>query len=141
MFEEQSNFIYPLIKFLIPFLLGSLVFFSFIVAPNTFKNLDSNNARKFIRSIFPKLYLWSLIISFVITILFLANNHLFAFIFFFVSLGYLFSRQFLMKEINKTSDSLDKSIKLKKKFQRLHSLSVLIFVTQILLITFIYISI
>ena len=32
--------------FLIPFLIGSLVFFSSIVAPNTFMSLDEKNARK-----------------------------------------------------------------------------------------------
>ena len=55
-----------IVKFLIPFLIGSSIFFAAVVAPNSFKNLDEKNARKFIRSIFPKLYLWSAVLSFLI---------------------------------------------------------------------------
>ena len=45
-----------LVKFLIPFILGGLVFFSALVAPSVFKNLDEKNARLFLRGIFPKIY-------------------------------------------------------------------------------------
>ena len=61
-----------LVTFLIPFLIGSLIFFSAIVAPNTFINLDEKNARKFIRTLFPKIYSYAAIISlFVIAVLLL----------------------------------------------------------------------
>ena len=62
------------VKFFIPFLLGSLIFFSALVAPNVFKSLDEQNARLFIRSIFPKLYLYSGILSLLISLVLLFIN-------------------------------------------------------------------
>ena len=38
-------------------ILGTMVFFSFVVAPVTFTTLNEENARKFIRKIFPYYYL------------------------------------------------------------------------------------
>ena len=63
-FFEYINLIF-FANILLSALLGSMIFFSVIVAPNVFITLDSKNSRKFIRSIFPKLYLWGLAISFV----------------------------------------------------------------------------
>ena len=63
-----------LVTFLIPFLMGSLIFFSAIVAPNTFINLDEKNARKFIRTLFPKIYTYAAIISLLIAVLLLFDK-------------------------------------------------------------------
>ena len=54
----MPEYLLILVKFLIPFLLGGLIFFSALVAPNVFKSLDEKNARLFLRGIFPKLYLY-----------------------------------------------------------------------------------
>ena len=93
--------------FLIPFLIGGLVFFSSIVAPNTFMSLDEKNARKFIRTLFPKIYTYAAILSLLIAILLLKFDIFYSFIFFVISLGYLYSKYFLMKKINNASDSND----------------------------------
>ena len=90
--------------FLIPILIGSKIFFSLVVAPNTFQTLNEQNARKFIRTIFPKLYIWCLIISLVITFSLLSVNLFHSFIFFLIATGYFYSREFLMVKINKVSD-------------------------------------
>ena len=37
-------------------ILAIMIFFSFVVAPVTFTSLDEDNARKFIRKIFPYYY-------------------------------------------------------------------------------------
>ena len=37
------NFSEVFVSFLLPFLIGGLVFFAALVAPNTFKNLDSQH--------------------------------------------------------------------------------------------------
>ena len=133
--ENYLIFSTSIIKFVLPFLIGSLVFFSTIIAPNTFINLDTKNARKFIRSTFPKLYLWSLIISLILTILMLFIDVLFGVVLFFVSFGFFFSRQYLTRWINEASDLSTKSKNQKKKFNRLHTLSVSIFISQILCLT------
>lgn len=119
------------IKFLLPFLVGSLIFFSAIIAPNTFLVLDDKNARKFIRSIFPKLYLWSLVICLILTLLMFFNNKFYGFVLLIVSFGFFFSRQYLTKWINNASDLKNKKEIDEKRFKKLHKLSVFIFLSQI----------
>ena len=130
----MPEYLLNLTKFLIPFLLGGLIFFSALVAPNVFTSLDEKNARVFLRGIFPKLYLYAGILSLCISlILFFINNFL-SFIFFIITIGYFYSRQFLMIKINEASDQ-----KNQKEFKKLHRFSVLIFIVQILLMLLIYI--
>ena len=52
-------------------ILGTMVFFSFVVAPVTFTTLNEENARKFIRKIFPYYYLFNLIIGILIILSFI----------------------------------------------------------------------
>ena len=130
----MPEYLLNLTKFLIPLLLGGLIFFSALVAPSVFTSLDEKNARVFLRSIFPKLYLFAGIFSlFISLILFFINNFL-SFIFFIITIGYFYSRQFLMIKINEASDQ-----KNQKEFKKLHRFSVLIFIVQILLMLLIYI--
>ena len=127
------DYLFILVKFFIPFLLGGLFFFAALVAPNVFKSLDEKNSRLFLRGIFPKLYLYSGILSLFISLnLFFINNFL-SFVFFIITLGYFYSRQYLMIRINKASDQ-----KNQKEFKKLHRFSVLIFITQILLMILIF---
>ena len=127
------DYLFILVKFFIPFLLGGLFFFAALVAPNVFKSLDEKNSRLFLRGIFPKLYLYSGILSLFISLnLFFINNFL-SFVFFIITLGYFYSRQYLMIRINKASDQ-----KNQKEFKKLHRFSVLIFITQIFLMIVIF---
>tara|TARA_B100001559_G_scaffold318525_1_gene325869 strand:+ start:176 stop:340 length:165 start_codon:yes stop_codon:yes gene_type:complete len=50
-----------------------------------------------------------------------------------ITLGYFYSRQFLMVKINNASDQ-----KNEKEFKKLHRFSVLIFITQTLLMILIF---
>ncbi len=130
----MPEYLLNLTKFLIPLLLGGLIFFSALVAPSVFTSLDEKNARVFLRNIFPKLYLFAGIFSlFISLILFFINNFL-SFIYFIITIGYFYSRQFLMIKINEASDQ-----KNQKEFKKLHRFSVLIFIVQILLMLLIYI--
>ena len=52
-------------------ILGIMLFFSFVVAPVTFTALNEENARKFIRKIFPYYYNVNLAISVLVLILFI----------------------------------------------------------------------
>ena len=127
------EFLNDLSIFLIPFLIGSLVFFSSIVAPNTFINLDEKSARKFIRTLFPKIYTYAAILSLLISIFLLKVEVFYSFVFFVISLGYIYSKFFLMKKINDASDMKDDN-----KFKTLHRFSVIIFILQLILMGFIY---
>ena len=132
-----SIFLKDFVLFLIPFLLGSLIFFSIIVAPNTFSSLDKTSARKFIRSIFPKIYLWGIIVSLIIfIILIILKDYFYALLFFLIFLGYFYSRNFLIKKINRASDR--KTKKSENEFRFLHKLSVSIFGLQIIIMIFVY---
>ena len=135
---EYQNLSLQIINFLIPFLVGSLIFFSIVVAPNVFISLDEKSARKFIRSIFPKLYLYAFLISITIALLVIYHETIYSLIFLMVSFGFLFSKIFLVKWINDISDVKQKTSKQIKKFKILHSLSVLIFITQIVCMTIVY---
>ncbi len=122
-----------IIKFLIPSLFGGLIFFASVVAPTLFKTLDENNARVFLRSIFPKIYLYSGILSLIITIILFFVNFFLSFIFLIIAIGYFYSRQFLMHKINLASDEKKQS-----DFKKLHRFSVIIFITQLILMTMVY---
>ena len=126
-----------MIKFIIPFLVGSLIFFSAIVAPNIFAKLDKKNARIFVRSIFPKLYTWGIVFSLLLTFLSLSQRPLLSFIFLTIFLGFFFSKFFLVNWINQVSDIKNKTKEDKKKFIILHTISVIIFISQILTLSFI----
>ena len=114
---EYQNLSLQIINFLIPFLVGSLIFFSIVVAPNVFISLDQKSARKFIRSIFPKLYLYAFLISITIALFIFYHGIIYSVIFFIVSSGFLFSKLFLVKWINDVSDIKQKTSEQIKKIQ------------------------
>ena len=57
--------------YLIAMILGIMLFFSFVIAPVVFTTLDEENARKFIRRIFPFYYNVNLGLSLVVLLTFL----------------------------------------------------------------------
>ena len=122
--------------FLTSFLLGSLIFFASIIAPTVFRTLPEKNARFFIRNIFLKLYLWGIVVSFINSFSLIVLSKIAFYLSVTILLGFLFSRQILMPKINKLSDT-----KNLKKFQQYHTLSVIIFITQLILMFLIIILI
>jgi|TARA_B100000287_G_C20553368_1_gene749396 hypothetical protein len=129
----MPEIIINVVKFLIPFLVGGLIFFASVIAPTIFLSLDQKNARSFLRKIFPKIYLYSGVVSLVISVnLFFIDSFL-SFIFIIITLGYLYSRQFLMLRINIAADN-----KNDKDFKKLHRFSVIIFLSQIILMILVY---
>lgn len=129
----MPEIIINVVKFLIPFIVGGLIFFASVLAPTIFLSLDQKNARSFLRKIFPKIYLYSGVVSLVISVnLFFIDSFL-SFIFIIITLGYLYSRQFLMLRINIAADN-----KNDKDFKKLHRFSVIIFLSQIILMILVY---
>ena len=118
--------------YLTSIILGIMVFFSFVVAPVTFTTLNEENARKFIRKIFPYYYLFNLIISILIILSFIIIKK-FSIEFYLISLiAFLFaiSNYVLMPLINKYRDSNQDN-----KFKYSHFTSVVInFIQMIILI-------
>ena len=118
--------------YLTSIILGIMLFFSFVVAPVTFTALDEENARKFIRKIFPYYYTVNLTISVLVLILFIILKIFSLDFYLILSIALLFavSNFVLMPLINKFRDE-----KQDKKFKRSHFISVVInFVQMILLV-------
>ena len=115
--------------YLTSMILGIMLFFSFVIAPVVFTTLDENNARKFIRKIFPFYYNVNLGISFIVLITFilLSNIGIDFYLILAITLLFAISNYLLMPLINKYRDG-----KQDKKFKYSHFISVLINFIQII---------
>ena len=114
-------------------ILGFMIFFPVVVAPSVFKNFNEKQSSLFLRSFFPKYYLFGIIITLIgIFISALEKDFIIIFSLSFIFLGFVFSRQYLTPLINKAKDEIVKSNNLSKvKFERLHRFSVIINILQI----------
>ena len=126
MFEEVSTYLTAMI-------LGIMLFFSFVIAPVVFTTLDEENARKFIRRIFPFYYNVNLGISFIVLIIFfiLSNFGINFYLILAVVLLFAISNYLLMPLINKYRDN-----KQDKKFKYSHFISVVINFIQMICLVF-----
>ena len=120
--------------YLTSMILGIMLFFSFVIAPVVFTTLDENNARKFIRRIFPFYYNVNLGVSFIVLITFILSSKIGVDFYIILAITVLFatSNYLLMPLINKYRDQ-----KQEKKFKYSHFLSVLINFVQIICLMFI----
>ena len=100
--------------YLTSMILGIMLFFSFVIAPVVFTTLDENNARKFIRRIFPFYYNVNLGISFIVLITFILSSNIGVDFYIILIITVLFatSNYLLMPLINKYRDH-----KQEKKFK------------------------
>ena len=126
MFEQVSTYLTAMI-------LGIMLFFSFVIAPVVFSTLDEENARKFIRRIFPFYYNVNLGISFIVLIIFfiLRNFGINFYLILAVVLLFAASNYLLMPLINKYRDN-----KQDKKFKYSHFISVVINFIQMICLVF-----
>ena len=117
-------------------ILGIMIFFSFVVAPITFTVLDEENARKFIRKIFPFYYNVNLALSTLITSIYFFQNNITInfYLILFITILFFISCYILMPLINKYRDN-----NLDKKFKYLHFISVVFNFVQIIILIFLLI--
>ena len=116
--------------------LGIMLFFSFVIAPVTFTALDDENARKFIRKIFPYYYTVNLAISILVLICFIILKIFSLDFYLILSVAALFavSNFILMPLINKYRDE-----KQDNKFKYSHFISVVInFIQMIFLVIILF---
>ena len=118
-----------LIQNLIAISLGTMLFFSFVIAPVIFKVLDANNAGKFVRKIFPYYYLINFIVlSIAVLLLFyITSINLDFYITLVITILFAVSLFVLMPLINKLKDNKED-----RKFKYSHTLSVVINFIQII---------
>ncbi|WP_440917537.1 DUF4149 domain-containing protein [Candidatus Pelagibacter sp.] len=122
--------------YLIAMILGIMLFFSFVIAPVVFTTLDEDNARKFIRRIFPFYYNVNLAISFIVLLLFLFLSKLGVdfYLILIITILFAISNYLLMPLINKYRDE-----KQDKKFKYSHFISVVINFVQMICLVFLLI--
>ena len=122
--------------YLIAMILGIMLFFSFVIAPVVFTTLDEDNARKFIRRIFPFYYNVNLAISFIVllTFLFLSKLGFDFYLILLITILFATSNYLLMPLINKYRDE-----KQDKKFKYSHFISVVINFVQMICLVFLLI--
>ena len=114
-------------------LFGSMVFFSCVIAPLIFIELDAVTAGRFIRRVFPSYYVVVAVLSLIATLSFAATLPIDAVIMGLVFAGAYISRQILMPRINRRRDAMvQDDVAAEVSFHRLHRLSVLINVAQII---------
>ena len=120
--------------YLTSMILAIMLFFSFVLAPVVFTTLDENNARKFIRRIFPFYYNVNLGIGVIVLIVFIFLSKIDVDFYLMLAITVLFatSNYLLMPLINKYRDE-----KQDKKFKYSHFLSVLINFVQMICLIFI----
>ena len=114
--------------------LGIMLFFSFAVAPIIFKVLKENEARKFVRTIFPYYYFINLILILLICIFLLYKSFISFDFYLLVSVALLFaiSLFILMPLINNARDRREEN-----KFKYLHAISVIINFLQIIILIYV----
>ena len=115
--------------YLTAMILGIMLFFSFVIAPVVFTTLDEDNARKFIRRIFPFYYNVNLGLSLIVllTFIFLSKIGIDFYLILAITLLFVASNYLLMPLINKYRDENQD-----KKFKYSHFISVVINFVQML---------
>ena len=114
--------------------LGIMLFFSFAVAPIIFKVLKENDARKFVRTIFPYYYSINLILVSLVCIFLFYKDFINFDFYLLLSVAILFaiSLFLLMPMINNARDQ-----KKEGKFKYLHAASVIINFLQIFILLYV----
>ena len=122
--------------YLTSMILGIMLFFSFVIAPVVFTTLDDENARKFIRRIFPFYYNVNFVISFIVllTFFFLSKFGIEFILIITITILFAISNYYLMPLINKYRDE-----KQNKKFKYSHFISVVINFIQMIFLVFLLI--
>jgi len=124
------------LNFLLTILIGSMIFFMAVVSPSVFATLSTNASSKFLRTIFPRMFLFGFIISVIALIFSMLSNDLFnSIVLVIISLSFLINRNYLTPLINKFRDQeLEGDSKAAKNFKIIHLLSVLLFVINFTLL-------
>ena len=125
-----------ILNFLISLLIGSMIFFTAVVSPSVFATLSSNASSKFLRLVFPRMFLFGIIITslcFLLSIL--LNNNFASILLAIITLSFFLNRNYLTPKINKYRDEeLEGNQRAATLFKRMHLLSVLLFVLNFVLL-------
>ena len=121
-----------LLIILISFLLGALVFFASIVSPTVFKNIPLEQGSKFLRALFPKLFLFGSAISLISSLIAYSINFVVSILLITSASLFVINRNVLTPKINDYRDKeLEGNKEAGKIFSKLHHISVGLFITNL----------
>ena len=125
-----------IITYLNAALAGTMIFFVSVITPTVFKTLSNEYSSKFLRSIFPRMFLFGFILSFLSAIVsFYSGYFLEFYVLTIVSILFLINRNLITPKINFYRDrEIEGDEKAKKYFKLLHLLSVIFFITNFVII-------
>ena len=124
------------LNFLLTILIGSMIFFMAVVSPSVFVTLSTNASSKFLRTIFPRMFLFGFIITFLSLILsYISGNILNSILLVIVAVSFIINRNYLTPKINNLRDKeLEGDQKASSNFKYMHLLSVLLFVLNFIIL-------
>ena len=124
------------LNFFVTILIGSMIFFMAVVSPSVFATLSTNASSKFLRIIFPRMFLFGFIITFLSLILsYISGNILNSILLVIVAVSFIINRNYLTPKINNFRDKeLEGDEKASSNFKYMHLLSVLLFVLNFVIL-------
>ncbi len=124
------------LNFLLAVLIGSMIFFMAVVSPSVFATLSSNASSKFLRTIFPRMFLFGFIIAFLSLILsYISGNILNSILLVIAAMSFIINRNYLTPKINDFRDKeLEGDEKASSNFKYMHLLSVLLFLLNFIIL-------
>ena len=114
-------------------LTGYMVFFTICIAPIINNTLDRENSSKLLRKVFPKNFLFGLVLSILailVSFLLEQNNSLITAIF--LTFLFLLNLYYIMPKINAISDKDKKRKQYSKSFKKFHLFSVVLYLLKML---------
>ena len=124
------------LTFLVTILIGSMIFFMAVVSPSVFATLSTNASSKFLRTIFPRMFLFGFIITFLSLILsYISGNILNSILLVIVAVSFIINRNYLTPKINNFRDKeLEGDQNASSNFKYMHLLSVLLFILNFIIL-------
>ncbi len=124
------------LNFLLTILIGSMAFFMTVVSPSVFTTLSANASSKFLRTIFPRMFLFGFIIAVLSLILsYVSSNILNSTLLIVVAISFIINRNYLTPKINDFRDKeLEGDKKASSSFKYMHLLSVLLFILNFIIL-------
>ena len=113
-----------------------MIFFMAVVSPSVFATLSTNASSKFLRTIFPRMFLFGFIIALLSLILsYISANNLNSILLVIVAVSFIINRNYLTPKINNFRDKeLEGDEKASSNFKYMHLLSVLLFLLNFIIL-------
>ena len=127
---------FDIIIYLNAALAGTMIFFVSVISPTVFSTLSNENSSMFLRSVFPRMFLFGFILSFFSAIMSIYSGYFLEFYgLTIVSILFLLNRNLITPKINFYRDrEIEGDEKAKKYFKLLHLLSVIFFIINFVII-------